>query len=104
MPTTSHRIRSSQVRNRRWKVWLPNAWHCLIPTAAVETGKKERNLLPRSNRLDRVCLALLLVAPICAQEGKPRLYRVDDNVYRGLQPTRQDMADLASHGIRTVLD
>jgi protein-tyrosine phosphatase len=49
-------------------------------------------------------LVLFLAAPICAQEARPRLYRVDDNVFRGLQPTRQDIATLASSGIRTVLD
>ena len=59
---------------------------------------------PRLNRLNSICLVPLLVAPIWAQESKPRFYRVDDNVYRGLQPTRQDIANLASHGIRTVLD
>ena len=49
-------------------------------------------------------LALFLALPICAQEAKPRLYRVDDNVYRGQQPTRQDISNLAKSGIRTVLD
>jgi protein tyrosine/serine phosphatase len=47
---------------------------------------------------------LCLAAPICAQEATPRLYRVGDNVYRGQQPTRQDVTNLARSGIRTVLD
>jgi protein tyrosine phosphatase (PTP) superfamily phosphohydrolase (DUF442 family) len=66
--------------------------------------KKECNLPSRLNRLSSMSLVLFLAAPICAQEAKPRLYRVDDNVYRGLQPTRPDIAKLASSGIRTVLD
>ena len=58
----------------------------------------------RLNRLNSLSLVLFLAAPLCAQEANPRLYRVDNNVYRGKQPTRQDIANLASHGIRTVLD
>jgi protein tyrosine/serine phosphatase len=49
-------------------------------------------------------LVLLLAFPLSAQEAKPRIYRVDDSVYRGEQPTRQDIPKLASRGIRTVLD
>ena len=75
-----------------------------IRTAVPEIRKKECNLRSRLNRLNSISLVLFLAAPICAQEAKPRLYRVDDNVYRGLQPTRQDIAGLASSGIRTVLD
>jgi hypothetical protein len=56
-----------------------------------------------SKRLNSICLVLLLATPIGAQESRPRLYAVDDNVYRRLQPTTQDLANLASHGIRMVL-
>ena len=41
---------------------------------------------------------------MCAQEVRPGLYRVDDNVYRGQQPTREEIPNLAKSGIRTVLD
>lgn len=47
---------------------------------------------------------LLLAGPLSAQEAQPRLYRVDNNVYRGPQPARRDIPDLARRGIRTVLD
>ena len=47
---------------------------------------------------------LLLASPLFAQEAKPRIYRVDDNVYRGKQPTKEDIPKLAAMGIRTVLD
>jgi tyrosine-protein phosphatase SIW14 len=85
-------------------MWLPNVWRYSIPTVVVEIRKKERNLPSPSNRLNSFCMVVLLAAPLWAQDAKPRLYRVDDNVYRGLQPTRQDVTDLASRGIRTVLD
>ena len=58
----------------------------------------------RLNRLNSICLVLLLVAPICAQESKPRFYRVDDNVYRGKQPTKQDIPKLSAMGVKIVLD
>lgn len=51
-----------------------------------------------------MCLVLLLAGSIYAQQTKPVLYRVDDDVYRGRQPTREDIAILAKSGIRTVLD
>jgi protein tyrosine/serine phosphatase len=47
---------------------------------------------------------LLFVAPICAQESKARPYRVDDNVYRGKQPKKEDIPKLAAMGVKTVLD
>lgn len=58
----------------------------------------------RLNRLNNTCLVLLLVAPVCAQEPKPRFYRVDDNIYRGKQPTKEDIPKLSAMGIKTVLD
>jgi tyrosine-protein phosphatase SIW14 len=83
---------------------LPSVSSYSTPTAVPEIRKKEYKLPSRLNRLNRICVVLALVAPICAQEAKARLYRVDDNVYRGVQPTRQDIANLASSGIHTVLD
>jgi tyrosine-protein phosphatase SIW14 len=58
----------------------------------------------RLNRLNRLCLVPLLAAPLYAQQVNTRLYRVDDNVYRGQQPSKQDISNLAKSGIRTVLD
>jgi protein-tyrosine phosphatase len=67
-------------------------------------AKKRYPLLSPLNRLNKLWLVVLLAVPMCAQEVRPGLYRVDDNVYRGQQPTRQDIATLTSSGIRTVLD
>jgi protein tyrosine/serine phosphatase len=47
---------------------------------------------------------LLLAAPLFAQDANPRVYRVDDNVYRGKQPKKEDIPKLAGMGIKTVLD
>jgi tyrosine-protein phosphatase SIW14 len=47
---------------------------------------------------------LLLAAPICAQGSRPRFYRVDDNVYRGKQPTKEDIRKLSAMGVKIVLD
>lgn len=58
----------------------------------------------RLNRLNRICLMLLLAAPICAQGSRPRFYRVDDNVYRGKQPTKEDIRKLSAMGVKIVLD
>jgi tyrosine-protein phosphatase SIW14 len=54
--------------------------------------------------ISRVCCALLLVLSVSAQSAKPWLYRVDQNVFRGKQPTRQEISELAAMGIKTVLD
>ena len=56
------------------------------------------------NRLSCICCALLLLVPLSAKDAKLQIYRVDDHVYRGNQPTRQDIAGLAGCGVRTVLD
>jgi protein tyrosine/serine phosphatase len=85
-------------------MWSPDVWRYSIRTAAVETPKKERSLPSRFNPLHSVCLVLLLVAPICAQGPKPRFYRVDENVYRGKQPTKEDIPKLSAMGVKTVLD
>ena len=51
-----------------------------------------------------LCSVLLLAACASAQSEKPLLYRVDDNVYRGRQPRKEDFPKLAQAGIKTVLD
>lgn len=66
--------------------------------------KKRHALLSDLSRFNRLCVVLFLVAPICAQQVRPGLFRVDDNIYRGQQPTKQDIGNLAGSGIRTVLD
>jgi tyrosine-protein phosphatase SIW14 len=52
----------------------------------------------------RVCVVPPLASLVSAQNPKLHFYRVDDNVYRGPQPHRSEMPDLAKIGIRTVLD
>jgi uncharacterized protein (TIGR01244 family) len=47
---------------------------------------------------------LLLASPLFAQQSDPRAYRVDDNLYRGKQPKKEDIPKLAAMGIKTVLD
>lgn len=87
-------------------MWLPYVRRYPIRMAAAETRKKEREcaLPSRLDRLNRTCFVLLLAAPLFAQDANPRVYRVDDNVYRGKQPSKQDIPKLAGMGIRTVLD
>jgi tyrosine-protein phosphatase SIW14 len=48
--------------------------------------------------------ALLLALCLSARAEIKHLYRVDDHVYRGTQPKKEDFATLAHMGIRTVLD
>src|SRR5215469_14541488 len=50
------------------------------------------------------CGAFLLAASLLAAADEPKTYRVDDHVYRGRQPRREDFPELAKMGIRTVLD
>jgi len=65
------------------------------------------------------CCALLLLlaaAPLCAPATGPvdhtkrapviglHVYRVDDHIYRGRQPSKQEYPELAHAGIKTVLD
>jgi protein tyrosine/serine phosphatase len=50
------------------------------------------------------CCAFLLAASLLAAADEPKTYRVDDHVYRGRQPRREDFPELAKMGIRTVLD
>lgn len=58
----------------------------------------------RLGRLNRVFFVLLLAAPLFAQEAVSRVCRVNDNVYRGKQPKKEDIPNLAAAGIKTVLD
>jgi len=51
-----------------------------------------------------ICGVLLLTVCASAQSEGPLLYRVDDHVYRGKQPQKEDFAQLAKAGIKTVLD
>jgi tyrosine-protein phosphatase SIW14 len=91
-------------------MWLPNAWRYSIPTAArnraakLEDFKKGYNLLTILTRMNRTCVVLLLASPLCAQNAKPRFYRVEDNIYRGKQPRKEEIPELAGIGIKTVLD
>lgn len=48
--------------------------------------------------------ALLLAAGLSARAEVLHLRRVDDHIYRGRQPKKEDFADLARMGIKTVLD
>ena len=49
------------------------------------------------------CLLLFVLCPYL-QAAEPRLTRVDDHVYRGRQPTKEEYGELARQGIKTVLD
>jgi hypothetical protein len=60
-------------------------------------------LRSRLNQLNTICF-VLLASRLFAQGTDPRVYRVDDNVYRGKQPKKDDIPKLAAVGIRTVLD
>ena len=52
----------------------------------------------------RTFLLIALASNALAQDSRPVLYRVNDNLYRGKQPARQDIPKLATAGIKTVLD
>lgn len=54
----------------------------------------------------RLLLALaVLSVPVFAQPaGVPNYYKVDDQVYRGAQPTTEGFQNLAKLGIKTVID
>jgi|HubBroStandDraft_4_1064222.scaffolds.fasta_scaffold349569_2 tyrosine-protein phosphatase SIW14 len=54
--------------------------------------------------MNTVCLVLCLASPLCAREARPPFYRVEDNIYRGKQPTKEEIPELAGLGIKTVLD
>jgi len=51
-----------------------------------------------------LCCALLLSLCASAQSETTFLYRVDDHVYRGRQPKKEEFAKLSQMGIKTVLD
>ena len=48
--------------------------------------------------------ALLLAGCTSAQTENPLFYRVDEHVYRGKQPHKEDLPALAQMGVKTVLD
>jgi len=50
------------------------------------------------------CAAALACCLHGQEQHKIRLYRVNDTIYRGRQPDRQEIPQLASAGIHTVLD
>ena len=52
----------------------------------------------------RYCCTLLLIAGALSAADGPLALRVDDHVYRGRQPRRDELPELAKIGIRTVLD
>jgi protein tyrosine/serine phosphatase len=54
--------------------------------------------------MKKLLCALLLAVCAYAQADKPLLYRVDDSIYRGRQPEKEDIPKLAQKGIKTVLD
>lgn len=54
--------------------------------------------------MSKVCCVLLLALCAYAQDAKRTPYRVDENVFRGKQPTKAEIAGLAARGIKTVLD
>jgi len=51
-----------------------------------------------------VAWALVLASGLGAQEAAGWIHRVDGNVYRGKQPGKADIPELAGAGIKTVLD
>ena len=50
------------------------------------------------------CMVLLLGLCFTAQAEIKRFYRVNEGIYRGTQPKKEDFPKLAQMGIRTVLD
>lgn len=57
----------------------------------------------KSIRVSRLCI-FLVACSLSAQQAKLHLYRVDDNIFRGKQPTRGEISQLSANGIKTVLD
>src|SRR5581483_10243413 len=51
-----------------------------------------------------VFCALLLTFCVPAPAKEPHLAKVDDQVYRGRQPKKEDFPELAKRGIHTILD
>jgi protein tyrosine/serine phosphatase len=52
----------------------------------------------------KYCCTLLAAASLLAAAAEPKISRVDDHLYRGRQPRRDDFPALKKMGIRTVLD
>jgi protein tyrosine phosphatase (PTP) superfamily phosphohydrolase (DUF442 family) len=57
-----------------------------------------------SLNMTKLCCVLLLALCASAQDAKLTPYRVDENVFRGKQPTKPEIPVLATRGIKTVLD
>ena len=52
----------------------------------------------------RACCALLLALCLTAPAEIKHFYRINDDIYRGTQPRKEDWPILAKMGIKTVLD
>jgi tyrosine-protein phosphatase SIW14 len=52
----------------------------------------------------RACCALVLALCLTAPAEIKHLHRIDENIYRGTQPKKEDFPKLAEMGIKTVLD
>ena len=71
-----------------------------IPPSVGLSASDERN----QNMTKVFCVLLLLSLCASAQHENLAVYRVDENVFRGKQPTKIDVPELAARGIKTVLD
>jgi protein tyrosine/serine phosphatase len=60
--------------------------------------------MTESLKMTKLCCVFLLTLHASAQDVKPAVYRVDENVFRGKQPTKAEIPELATRGIKTVLD
>ncbi len=58
----------------------------------------------RGRTATKLCCALLLAYGARAQTENLRIHRVDEHLYRGKQPTKEEIPALAQMGIKTVLD
>jgi len=54
--------------------------------------------------MTKCCCTFLVAASLLAAADEPKIFRVDDHVYRGRQPRKADFPELQKMGIRTVLD
>ncbi len=52
----------------------------------------------------RALWCILLLSTVPCEGHDVSVFRVDDHVYRGRQPAREDFAELARMGIKTILD
>jgi len=63
-----------------------------------------RLLLGEASVVKIACCTLWFVASLSAQAELPHVYRVDQHIYRGKQPSKAEFQELAKMGIKTVLD